>query len=110
MGSGPGWAGTRVGQTGNSAADVAVDFGRLAVGHAVVDARRTPSGVCRRWYPVVLDLHRFFIAISRVVVNHDDVGGTALDPLVWPAGAPPKRSRLVRAVRNYARLPGPACI
>ena len=32
---------------------------------------RNLSGVCGRWYPVILDLHRFFIAISRAVVNHD---------------------------------------
>ena len=37
--------------------------------------------------PVILDLHRFFIAISRAVVNHDGLGGTAPDPLVWSSGA-----------------------
>ena len=39
-------------------------------------ARRNLSGVCGRWYPVILDLHRFFIAISRAGVYHDgsDVG------------------------------------
>ena len=55
-----------------------------------------------------MDLHRFFIAISRTVVDHDDSAGTAPDPLVWSAGAVPKRRRLVHAVRNYAMLPGPA--
>ena len=57
-----------------------------------------------------MDLHRFFIAISRAVVNHDDSAGTAPDPLVWSAGALPKRRRLDHAVRNYAMLPGPAPI
>ena len=38
------------------------------------------SGVCGRWYPVILELHRFFTAISRAVVNHDDCEGTAPDP------------------------------
>ena len=33
------------------------------VGPAVFDARRNLSGVCGR-YPVILDLHRLFIAIS----------------------------------------------
>ena len=33
-----------------------------------------------------LDIHRFFIAISGAVVNHDGNCGTALDPLVWSAG------------------------
>ena len=91
---------------GNNAADEAADFGRGRVGNAVIDARRNLSGVCGRWYPVILDLHRFFIAISRAVVNHDG-GGTAPDPLVWSAGALPKRRRLVHAVRDRAFLPGP---
>ena len=87
--------------------DAAADFGRRRVCPAVIDARRNFSGVCSRWYPVILDLHRFFIAISRAVVNHDDLGGTAPHPLVWSAGAPRKRRRLVFAVRDRAFLPGP---
>ena len=71
---------------GNDAADEAADFSRRRVNPAVIDARRNLSGVCGRWYPLVLDLHRFFIAISRAVVNHDGLGGTAPDPLVWSAG------------------------
>ena len=46
---------------GNSAADDAADFGRRRVGNAVIDARRNQSGVCGRWYPVILDLHRFLL-------------------------------------------------
>ena len=49
-----------VDRIGNSAPDEAADFGRRRVGHLVIDARRNLSGVCGRWYPVVLDLHRFF--------------------------------------------------
>ena len=67
----------------------------------------TCLGFCGRWYPFILDLHRFFIAITRAVVNHDDLGGTAPDPLVWSAGALRKRRRLVHAVRDRAFLPGP---
>ena len=96
-----------VDRLGNDAADEAADFGRRRVGNAVIDARRNLSGVCGRWYPVLLDLHRFFIAISRAVVSHDDRDGTAPDPLVWSAGALPKRRRLVLAVRDQAFLPGP---
>ena len=70
---------------GNNAADEAADFGRRRVGNAVIEARRNLSGVCGRWYPVILDLHRFFIAFSRAVVNHDGNDGTAPDPLVWSA-------------------------
>ena len=96
-----------VDRLGNNAADEAADFGRRRVSPSVVDARRILSGVCGRWYPVLLDLRRFFIAISRAVVNHDGFGGTAPDPLVWSAGALPKRRRLVHAVRDRAFLCGP---
>ena len=60
--------------------------------------------------PIFMDLHRFFIATSRAVVDHDGSVGTAPDFLVWSAGALPKRRRLVHAKRNYATLPGPAPI
>ena len=56
---------------GNDGADEAADFGRRRVPWWVIDARRNLSGVCSRWRPVVLVLHRFCIAISRAVVNHD---------------------------------------
>ena len=59
------------------------------------------------WYPIILDLHRFFIAVSRAVVNLDGRGGTAPDPLVWSAGPLHKRRRLVHAVRDRAFLPVP---
>ena len=90
---------------GNDAADEAADFGRRRVSPAVIDARRNLSGVCGLWYLVILDLHRFFIAGSRAVVNHDGMDGIAPDPLVWSAGALPKRRRLVHAVRDRAFLP-----
>ena len=38
----------------NNAADEAADFGRRRVGNAVIDARRNLSGVCGRWYPVII--------------------------------------------------------
>ena len=96
-----------VDRLGNDAADEAADFGRRRVSPAVIDDRRNLSGVCGRWYPVILDLHRFFIAISRAVVSHDGIGGAAPDPLVWSAGSLPKRRRLVHSVRDRAFLPGP---
>ena len=95
---------------GNNAADEAADFGRRRVGLAVFVARRDLSGVRGRWYPVVLDSHSFFIAISRAVVYHDGLGGTAPDPMVWSAGSLPKRRRIVHAVRNFAMLPGPPAL
>ena len=96
-----------VDRLGNDAADEKADFRRRRVGNLVIDASRNLSGVCGRSYPVILDLHRFFIAISRALVNHDGRDGTASDPLAWPAGAHPKRRRLVHAVRDRAFLPGP---
>ena len=95
---------------GNKAADEAADFGRRRVPVHVIDARRNLVGVCNRWYPVVRHLHRFLIAIARVVVNLDDGRGTAPDPLVWSAGSLPKRARITHAVRDFAFLPGPVGI
>ena len=46
-----------VDRLGNNAADDAADFGRRRVGNAVIVVRRNLSGVCSRWYPVLLDLH-----------------------------------------------------
>ena len=66
---------------GNNTADEAADFGRRRVGPAVVDARRNLSGVCGRWCPAIIDLHRLFIAISRAVVNHD--GRMVLLLILW---------------------------
>ena len=92
---------------GHDAADEAAGLGRRRVSPAVIDARRNLSGVCGRWYPVILDLLRCFIATSRAVVNHGGLGGTAPNPLVWSAGALRKRRRLVHAVRDRAFLHGP---
>ena len=50
---------TTVVRLGNDVADEAADFGRRRVGNALMDARRNLSGVSGRWYPVILDLHRF---------------------------------------------------
>ena len=65
---------------GNNAADEAADFGRRRVGNSVIDARRNLSVAGT---PVILDLHRFFIAISMAVVFLDGNDGTAPDPLVF---------------------------
>ena len=44
---------------GNNAADEAADFGRWMVDLGFIDVRSNTCGVCRRWYPVVMELHRF---------------------------------------------------
>ena len=76
--------------------------------YAVTDARRLVKRACARWYPVVKELHRFFIAIARAALNEDGLAGTTLHPDVWSAAANPKRRNVERAVRNFAWLPGPA--
>ena len=70
---------------GNDAADEAADFGPRSVNPAVIDARRNLSGVRGRWYPIVLDLHRFFIAISRAVSPWADTASESASYLVEAA-------------------------
>ena len=59
---------------GNNGADAAADLGRLRQHDDVITARRDLLRVRRLWYPVLLDLHRFMVAISRIEVNHDGFG------------------------------------
>ena len=49
-----------LGRIGNNAADEVADYGRRRVDFLVIDACRNLAGVCGRWYPVVLKLHRFY--------------------------------------------------
>ena len=58
--------------------------------------------MCGRWHPVIL--------VLRAVVNNVDGASAALGPLVWSAGALPKRRCLVHAVRDHVFLLGPAGI
>ena len=69
---------------GNDGADEAAAFGRRRVPWWDMDARQIFFWCLRR--PIVLSLHRFFIA------------GTSIDPLVWSAGSAPKKRRV--AVRD----------
>ena len=68
---------------GNDGADAAADLGRLRQQDDVIPARRDLLRVRRFWYPIILDLHRFMVAISRIEVNLDGYGGTAPDAMVW---------------------------
>ena len=77
---------------GNNGADAAADLGRLRQDDEVISARRNLLRVRRLWYPIMLDLHRFMVAISRIEVNHDGSGGTALDAMVWDKGRYPQNS------------------
>ena len=51
---------------GNNGADAAAVFGRLRQHDAVITARRDLLRVRRHWYPIILDLHKVMVAISRI--------------------------------------------
>ena len=59
-----------------------------------MNVRRRFLSACSSWYPVVLDLHRFFIAIARAAVNDDGCAGVALHPNVWSSGGPAKKRKV----------------
>ena len=59
-------------------AERAADFGRRKVSDLVMDVRRRFVSACAFWYPVVLDLHRFFFSIAHAAVNEDGCAGVAL--------------------------------
>ena len=60
------------------------------------------------WYPIVLRLHRFMVAVARVSVNHDGRGGSAPDLLVWDQGSRKKQRQVDVGVSvDHAAHPGP---
>ena len=61
-------------------ADTAADIGRLRQTESVIDVCGASLKV-RRWYHKMPDLHKIMVAISRVVVNHDGLGGSAFDAM-----------------------------
>ena len=64
--------------------------GRRRQDDGVAIARHVCLQACRDWYPLIMHLHRFFLAVARIAVNHDPGYGTAPDP-VWSVGAPGKK-------------------
>ena len=93
---------------GNAEADTAADLGRSHQSEVLIDARRRLLTTRSHWYPIMLDLHRFMIAVARVSVNHDGKGGTAPDPLVWEQESRPEVRKLaIRVHVDLASLPGP---
>ena len=96
-----------MGCSGNDLADRAADFGRRRVSDLVIDVRRRFLSACSSWYPVVLDLHRFFIAIARAAVNSDGCAGVALHPTVWSSGGPAKKRKVRVSAWEFAWVPGP---
>ena len=97
-----------VDQQGNAETDTAADLGRGPQSEVLIDAWRRLLTTRSYWYLIMLDLHRFMIAVARVSVNHDGKGGTAPDPLVWDQGSRPKvRKIAIRVNVDLASLPGP---
>ena len=95
-------------RVGNNGANAAADLGRLRQQDEVIPARRDLLRVRRFWYPIIFDLHKFMVAISRIEVNHDGLGGTAPDAMVWDQGGVVKaRSSSFRLIMDNATLPGP---
>ena len=95
-------------QPGNAEADHAVDLGRRHQSGVLIEAGRRLLKVRSYWYPIMLDLHRFMIAVAGDTVNHDGRGGTAPDPLVSDLGSKPKVRKLaIRVNVDLASLPGP---
>ena len=93
---------------GNNGAGAAADLGRLRQQYDVITARRDLLRVRRYWYHIILDLHKFMVAISRIEVNHDGYGGTAPDAMVWDRGGLVKpRASSLRIIVDHATLPGP---
>ena len=79
-------------QQRNSEADTAAALGRRHQSEILLDARRRLLKARSHWCPIMLDLHRFMIAIAGVSVNRDERGGTAPDTFVWDQGSRPKSS------------------
>ena len=92
-------------QVGNAEADTAADLGRRHQSEVLIDAWRRLLKTRSYWYPTVLDLHRFMIAVARVTVNHDGRSGTAPDPLVWDQGC--SRKLAIRVNVDLSSLPSP---
>ena len=71
---------------GNDGADTATDLGSVRQQDYVITARRALLRAWRHWHPIMLELQRFMVAISRIEVNHDGYGGTAPGAIVWDKG------------------------
>ena len=56
-------------QQGNVEADIAADLGHRHQTEMLISARRRLLQARSYWYPVMLDLHRFMVAVARVSVN-----------------------------------------
>ena len=93
---------------GNAEADTAADLGRRHQSELVMNVGRALLNARDHWYPFILQLHRFMVAVSRVAVNLDWRGDSAPDPLVWDQRSKRKqRETDIRVNVDLASLPGP---
>ena len=79
----------------------AADLGGRHQPELVMDSRRALLGARNQWYPIMLRLRRFMVAVSRVAVNHDGPGGSAPDPLVWDQGSNRKQREIETRVNSW---------
>ena len=92
---------------GNIEVDTAADLGWRRQSEAVVDVGRVLINAGELWFPIMQQLHRFMVAISRVAVD-EGRGGAASDPLVWDQGSRAKQRKVgIRVVVDLATLLGP---
>ena len=87
-------------QVGNTEADTAADMGRRHQSEVLIDARRRLLKARSYWYPIMLQLHRFMIAVALGLLSimKGERGGTAPDLFVWDQGG---------LNVDLASLPGP---
>ena len=88
--------------------DTAADLGKLKQHDGFISARRAVFQAGRHWYPTMVDLHKFIVAVSKIEVNNDGYGGgTAPAATVWGNGSILKvRSASIWVIVD-ASLPGP---
>ena len=92
----------------NAQADAAAEVGRRYQSEVVMYARRVLVNARGYWYPIMIQLHKFMVAVSGVSVNHDEGGCNAPGPMVWDRGGAAKRSLVdVRINVYFASLLGP---
>ena len=93
---------------GNNGVDAASDLGWLRQNDEVITSRRNLLRVRRSSYPIMLDLHRFLVAFSRIEANHDGSGGTPSGAMVWERGGMIKaRAPLSLLIVDCVFLPRP---
>ena len=73
----------------------------------VIDVRRRFLSACSSWYPLVLDLHHFLIAIARAAVNNDGCARGCLASYCLVQRGPAKKRRVRVSAWEFAWVPGP---